>query len=66
MLRHLKEYLGVSKTSLEVSIQDEAATLVKYLEKMDLRKPVAIDWSINVSVLNVIWQILASKHNLSI
>ena len=65
MLRNLKD-LGMGKTSLEDSIQDEAASLVKYLEKLDLEQPVELDWSINVSVLNVIWQMLASKCSILI
>ena len=54
--------LGMGKTRLEDSIVEEAEMLLKYLEVNNLDEPAEIDWSINVAVLNVIWQMLASEY----
>ena len=59
-LRHLKD-LGMGKTRLEASIQDEAAMLVKYLETHNTDGPSEIGLGFSVSVVNVIWQLMASK-----
>uniref|UniRef100_A0A2P2I3B0 Cytochrome P450 2L1-like n=1 Tax=Hirondellea gigas TaxID=1518452 RepID=A0A2P2I3B0_9CRUS len=61
LLRHLRT-LGMGKTHAEDSIQYEAKMLVEYLEEHNLDKPSEMDWSLNVAVLNVIWQMMASKR----
>ncbi|KAF2368468.1 Cytochrome P450 [Trinorchestia longiramus] len=61
VLHHLRN-LGMGKTVLEGSIQDEAALLVDYLEKNCTGKPSVMDLAINAAVVNVIWQMLASKR----
>ncbi|KAF2368467.1 Cytochrome P450 [Trinorchestia longiramus] len=61
VLQHLRN-LGMGKTVLEGSIQDEAALLVDYLEKNCTGKPSVMDLAINAAVVNVIWQMLASKR----
>lgn len=58
LLRHLRD-LGMGKTHLEHSIMVEAKMLVDHLEMTSVDKPAEVDWSINVAVLNVIWQMLA-------
>ncbi|KAK3883064.1 hypothetical protein Pcinc_012595 [Petrolisthes cinctipes] len=56
-LRQLRE-LGVGKSSLMDSMQYEAAILVKdFQEHVDTPQP--IPWSLNVAILNVIWQLTA-------
>lgn len=60
MLRNLRD-LGMGRTHLENSIHDEAKMLVEYLEKNSIDKPTEMDWGINIAVLNVIWQMLASE-----
>lgn len=64
LLRHLRD-LGMGKTHLKNSIQEEAKILVEHLEETALDKPTEIDWSINVAVLNVIWQLLAGEIDIS-
>ncbi|KAF2350215.1 Cytochrome P450 [Trinorchestia longiramus] len=59
ILHHLRN-LGMGKTALEGSIQDEAALLVDYLEKNCTGKPSIMDKAINRAVVNVIWQMLAT------
>ncbi|KAA0184151.1 Cytochrome P450 CYP3213A7 [Hyalella azteca] len=61
LLRHLRD-LGMGKTALEGSIQQEAEMLVDHLDKNCVGKPAAMNHSINCAVLNVIWQMLASKR----
>ncbi|XP_047740366.1 cytochrome P450 2L1-like [Hyalella azteca] len=61
MLRHLRD-LGMGKTALEGSIQQEAEMLVDHLDKTCVGKPAVMDHSINCAVVNVIWQMLASKR----
>ncbi|KAF2355076.1 Cytochrome P450 [Trinorchestia longiramus] len=61
VLRGLRD-LGMGKTVLESSIQEEAGMLVDHLENTCLDKPSEMDLSINTAVLNVIWQMLASKR----
>ena len=58
-LLHNLRNLGMGKTRLEDSIMEEVEMLTKYLEKNCLNKETELDWSINVAVLNVIWQMLA-------
>ncbi|KAF2355077.1 Cytochrome P450 [Trinorchestia longiramus] len=61
LMRLLRD-LGMGKTVLESSIQEEAGMLVDHLENTCLDKPSEMDLSINTAVLNVIWQMLASKR----
>ncbi|KAA0195471.1 Cytochrome P450 CYP3213A9, partial [Hyalella azteca] len=61
MLRHLRD-LGMGKTALEGSIQQEAEMLVDHLDKTCVGKPAVMDHFINCAVVNVIWQMLASKR----
>ncbi|XP_068220852.1 cytochrome P450 2L1-like [Palaemon carinicauda] len=56
-LQHLKQ-LGMGKTHLGEAIKQEAQILVKDFKKQ-LNRPVDLPWSINVAVLNVIWQMVA-------
>ena len=51
----------MGKTRLEDSIMEEVEMLMKYLEKNCLNKATELDWSINVAVFNVIWQMLAGN-----
>ncbi|KAF2363760.1 Cytochrome P450 [Trinorchestia longiramus] len=62
LLRHLRD-LGMGRTTLEDSIHDEAAMLVDHLEKTCVDKPTVMDVFINGAVVNVIWQMLASKRH---
>ncbi|KAA0184887.1 Cytochrome P450 CYP3213A, partial [Hyalella azteca] len=61
MLRHLRD-LGMGKTALEGSIQQEAEMLVDHLDKTCVGKPAVMDLFLNCAVFNVIWQMLASKR----
>ncbi|XP_047738360.1 cytochrome P450 2L1 isoform X3 [Hyalella azteca] len=61
MLRHLRD-LGMGKTALEGSIQQEAEMLVDHLDKTCVGKPAVMDVCFNCAVVNVIWQMLASKR----
>lgn len=56
-LQHLKE-LGMGKTYLGEAIKEEARHLVGDFRKQ-VNRPVDLPWSINVAVLNVIWQMIA-------
>nr|XP_027214807.1 cytochrome P450 2L1-like [Penaeus vannamei] len=61
-LRHLRD-LGMGKTRLEEAIQHEAVCLVEDFAR-HAGRPGPLPWSINVAVLNVIWQMVASRrHN---
>ncbi|XP_042870717.1 cytochrome P450 2L1-like [Penaeus japonicus] len=57
-LRHLRD-LGMGKTRLEEAIQHEAVCLVEDFARHTGR-PGPLPWSINVAVVNVIWQMVAS------
>ncbi|XP_042870721.1 cytochrome P450 2L1-like isoform X2 [Penaeus japonicus] len=59
-LRHLRD-LGMGKTRLEEAIQHEAVCLVEDFARHTGR-PGPLPWSINVAVLNVIWQMVAGKR----
>ncbi|XP_047486302.1 cytochrome P450 2L1-like [Penaeus chinensis] len=59
-LRHLRD-LGMGKTRLEEAIQHEAVCLVEDFER-HAGRPAPLPWSINVAVLNVIWQMVASRR----
>ncbi|XP_018027004.1 cytochrome P450 2L1-like isoform X2 [Hyalella azteca] len=61
MLRHLRD-LGMGKTALEDSIQQEAEMLVDHLDKTCVGKPAVMDVFFNCAVVNIIWQMLASKR----
>lgn len=58
-LRHLRD-LGMGKTRLEEAIQHEAVCLVEDFAR-HAGRPGPLPWSINVAVLNVIWQMVASR-----
>ena len=58
-MRALRD-LGMGKSRLEDTIQNEAEMLIKYLNKLNLEAPVGLDLHINVAALNVIWQMSAS------
>lgn len=58
-MRALRD-LGMGKSRLEESIQNEADMLIKYLDKLDLNSPVGLDLQINVAALNIVWQMSAS------
>lgn len=60
-IQHLKD-LGMGKSRLEASIQNEAAMLVKHLETVNTSGPSEIGFGVNVAVANVIWQLVASKY----
>ena len=60
LLQNLRN-LGMGKTRLEDSIMEEVEMLLKHLEDNNLDGPAEIDWSVNVAVLNVIWQMFASE-----
>ncbi|XP_042870726.1 uncharacterized protein LOC122252352 [Penaeus japonicus] len=59
-LRHLRD-LGMGKTRLEEAIQHEAVCLVEDFARHTGR-PGPLPWSINVAVLNVIWQMVADRR----
>ncbi|KAF2366292.1 Cytochrome P450 [Trinorchestia longiramus] len=61
LLRQLRD-LGMGKTSLEASMLEEASLLVDYLEKTCTDRPAVMDNAINCAVINVLWQMLASKR----
>ncbi|CAL4149256.1 unnamed protein product [Meganyctiphanes norvegica] len=58
-LQYLKDF-GMGKTSLQDVIKYEAAALLKDLEQY-VGKPIELSWSLNVSILNVIWKIVADR-----
>lgn len=60
-LMHNLRNLGMGRSRLECSIIDEVEMMVKYFEENSLDKPTEIDLNVNVAVLNVIWQMLASE-----
>ncbi|KAK8722087.1 hypothetical protein OTU49_012473, partial [Cherax quadricarinatus] len=60
LLRNLRD-LGMGKSYLEVPIQEEAQMLVNDFRKYD-GKAVPLPNSINIAVLNVIWQLVASRR----
>ncbi|XP_037799520.1 cytochrome P450 2L1-like isoform X1 [Penaeus monodon] len=63
-LRHLRD-LGMGKTRLEEAIQREAVCLVEDFAR-HAGRPAPLPWSINVAVLNVIWQMVANRrHNVN-
>ncbi|XP_066974435.1 cytochrome P450 2L1-like isoform X1 [Macrobrachium rosenbergii] len=63
-LRHLKD-LGMGKSHLGEAIEKEAQFLVEDFKKY-LNKPTSLPWSINVAVLNVLWQMMAGiRYNIS-
>nr|XP_045615904.1 cytochrome P450 2L1-like [Procambarus clarkii]XP_045615905.1 cytochrome P450 2L1-like [Procambarus clarkii] len=60
LLRNLRD-LGMGKTFLEDAIQQEANMLVEEMKK-NTGVPTPFPPSINISVLNVVWQMVASKR----
>lgn len=60
LLRNLRD-LGMGKTYLEEAIQREAKTLVEDFKKHS-GSPTLFPKSINVAVLNVVWQMVASTR----
>jgi len=61
LLFNLKN-LGMGKTHLEHSMNDEIVKFVDYIEQNLVDQPKDMDYTINVLVLNIIWQMLASKR----
>ncbi|KAF2363762.1 Cytochrome P450 [Trinorchestia longiramus] len=61
LINHLGK-LGMGKTALEGSIQDEAAMLIHHLEKSCVDEPVSLETFINIAVGNVTWLMTASKR----
>ena len=53
----------MGKTRIEASIQDEAAMLIRHLETHNTNGPSEIGLSVNVAIVNIIWQLLASEYN---
>ena len=51
----------MGKTHLEHSMNDEIVKFVDYIEQNLVDQPKDMDYTINVLVLNIIWQMLASK-----
>ena len=60
LLFNLKS-LGMGKSHLETSIEQEVQMMVNFLAKKCTGKPVQLDRTINLAILNVIWQLTASK-----
>nr|XP_053646650.1 cytochrome P450 2L1-like [Cherax quadricarinatus] len=60
LLRNLRD-LGMGKSCLEAVIQEEAQMLVNDFRKYD-GKEGHLPKSINIAVLNVIWQLVASRR----
>ncbi|XP_069165324.1 cytochrome P450 2L1-like isoform X3 [Procambarus clarkii] len=60
LLRNLRD-LGMGKTYLEDAIQQEANMLVEEMKK-NTGVPTPFPPSINIAVLNVVWQMVASKR----
>ena len=52
----------MGKTSLEEAVVKEAEMLIQYFSDHLVGKPTYIDWTLNIAVLNVIWQMCAGKH----
>ncbi|CAL4092454.1 unnamed protein product, partial [Meganyctiphanes norvegica] len=59
-LRYLKDF-GMGRSSLQDAIQDEAVALLQDLDQC-VGKPTEISWNLNVSILNVLWKIVADKR----
>nr|XP_053654491.1 cytochrome P450 2L1-like isoform X1 [Cherax quadricarinatus] len=60
LLRNLRD-LGMGKSFLEAAIQEEAQMLVNDFRKYD-GKAGHLPMSINIAILNVIWQLVASRR----
>ncbi|CAL4117927.1 unnamed protein product [Meganyctiphanes norvegica] len=56
-LRHLRDF-GMGKSSMDVTVQDEAKALVMDLEK-NCEDPIELTLSLNCAVINVLWQLVA-------
>jgi len=61
LLFNLKS-LGMGKSHLETSIEQEVQMMVNFLAKKCTGKPVQLDRTINLAILNVIWQLTASTR----
>ena len=61
LIFHLKN-LGMGKSYLEDSMINEAQMVVDCLEKSYTDKPVQLDRTINLAILNVTWQLVASEQ----
>lgn len=59
-VRHLRE-MGMGKSSMETTIQYEAARLVEDFNKYSGHSQ-TLPWSINVAFLNVIWKLTADRR----
>lgn len=59
MVRHL-DVLQSSRAKQEMIVGHEVDQWIQHLESLPLNKPVVIDFSLNVAMLNVLFQMLAS------
>ena len=55
----LNKYFGLGKKSVEVIIKEETDTVLK---EFPLNKDVLIKLPFNISILNIIWRIVAGKR----
>ena len=60
ILQHLRNF-GMGKSYLENSIIKEIEMLTDYIETNYLDKPSEVDQCINISILNIVWLLAASK-----
>ena len=60
LLQHLRN-LGMGKSFLENAIMKETHMLADYIEENYLDKPSEVDRCVNLSILNVVWLMVASK-----
>jgi len=61
LIFHLKN-MGMGKSYIEESIMKEAQMVVDCLGKSYTDKPVQLDRTINLAILNIVWQMIASKR----
>ena len=54
--------MGMGKSYIEESIMKEAQMVVDCLGKSYTDKPVQLDRTINLAILNIVWQMIASEQ----
>ncbi|KAF0306383.1 Cytochrome P450 2C28 [Amphibalanus amphitrite] len=59
-LHHLRNF-GMGRSTLETVIQDQVQELIDDVLAPNVGKPICIDHSLRVAVVNIIWRIVASK-----